>query len=99
MYYSAFSINVDSEREMEFFDSIIRILQLVLDVGHFLFLITHRMIFLDVRQWIPFCRFYTPISLCLLSPFKNLAANCLKRYGRLRWIFERIMFQTCVLIS
>ena len=84
---------------MEFFDSIIRILQLVLDVGFSSIIIIIRMIFRGVRQWILFWPFYTPISLCLLILFRNLAVNCLKRYGRLKWIFERIMFQTCVLIS
>ena len=49
-----FSIIVVSEREMEFFDSIIRILQLVLDVGFSSIIIIIRMIFRGVRQWILF---------------------------------------------
>ena len=39
---------------MEFFDSIIRILQLVLDVGFSSIIIIIRMIFRGVRQWILF---------------------------------------------
>ena len=35
MYNFEFPITVVSEREMEFFDSIIRVLQLVLEVGLF----------------------------------------------------------------
>ena len=57
------------------------------------------MISRDAHQWILCCPFYILISSCSPNPFKNPVANSLRRFGRLKWISERITFPTCVPIS